>query len=134
MDEQTERRQNWTCEAHHELVESLRDINNKLDKVIDRQIAYSEISARIEEKQERLEKIVTNGLTHSVADLSKRFNQFCEEAQNRFGDLEDFQWFQLPVTKFRDKIFWSFLKIVLIGGGVYFLIYYGDNIMRRILP
>ena len=65
---ETERRQNWTCEAHHELVESLRDINNKLDKVIDRQIAYSETSARIEEKQERLEKIVTNGLTHNIAD------------------------------------------------------------------
>ena len=67
-----ERRQNWTCEAHHELVASLRDINHKLDGMIDRQIAYAETSARIEEKQESIERIVTNGLSHNVANIAKR--------------------------------------------------------------
>ena len=54
-----ERRQNWTCEAHHELVASLRDINHKLDGMIERQIAYAETSARIEEKQESKQRILS---------------------------------------------------------------------------
>ncbi len=47
-----ERRQNWTCAAHGELVESLRLINEKLDGMIVRQIEYAERSVRIEQKQE----------------------------------------------------------------------------------
>ena len=80
MDE--ERRQNWTCGAHHELVESLRDINGKLDGMIVRQIEYAETSARIEERQENIERIVTNGLSHNVADIAKRLDIFCDEVKN----------------------------------------------------
>lgn len=72
-----ERRQNWTCGAHHELVESLRDINQKLDGMIVRQIEYAETSARIEERQENIERIVTNGLSHNVANIAKRLDIFC---------------------------------------------------------
>jgi hypothetical protein len=60
-----ERRQNWTCESHEE---AFRAINKKLDDIVNRQIAYAETSTRIEMKQEQLEKIVTNGLTHNIAD------------------------------------------------------------------
>ena len=71
-----DRQQTWTCGAHHELVESLRDINQKLDGMIVRQIAYAETSARIEEKQEQIERIVTNGLSHNVANIAKRLDIF----------------------------------------------------------
>ena len=129
-----ERRQNWTCGAHHELVESLRDINQKLDGMIVRQIAYAETSARIEEKQEQIERIVTNGLSHNVANISKRLDIFCEEVKKRLDELEEFQWFRLPVTKLRDTIFWYILKIALAGGAIYLIIHYSGNIIKRILP
>jgi len=129
-----ERRQNWTCEAHHELVASLRDINHKLDGMIERQIAYAETSARIEEKQESIERIVTNGLSHNVANIAKRLDIFCEEVKKRLDELEDFKWFRLPVTKLRDKIFWYVLKIALAGGAIYLIIHYGGNVIKRILP
>ena len=129
-----ERRQNWTCGAHHELVESLRDINQKLDGMIVRQMEYAERSVRIEAKQERLESIVTNGLSHNVADIAKRLDIFCEEVKKRLDELEDFKWFRLPVTKLRDKIFWYALKIALAGGAIYLIIHYGGNVIKRILP
>lgn len=129
-----ERRQNWTCGAHHELVESLRDINQKLDGMIVRQIEYAETSARIEERQENIERIVTNGLSHNVANIAKRLDIFCEEVKKRLDELEDFKWFRLPVTKLRDKIFWYALKIALAGGAIYLIIHYGGNVIKRILP
>jgi len=129
-----ERRQNWTCSSHYELVESLRDINHKLDGMIVRQIEYAETSARIEEKQEQIERIVTNGLSHNVADIAKRLDIFCEEVKKRLDELEDFKWFRLPVTKLRDKIFWYVLKIALAGGAIYLIIHYGGNVIKRILP
>ena len=120
--------------AHHELVESLRDINQKLDGMIVRQIAYAETSARIEEKQEQIERIVTNGLSHNVANIAKRLDIFCEEVKKRLDELEDFKWFRLPVTTLRDKIFWYVLKIALAGGAIYLIIHYGGNVIKRILP
>ena len=41
--------------------------------MIVRQIAYAETSARIEEKQEQIERIVTNGLSHNVANIAARW-------------------------------------------------------------
>ena len=127
-----ERRQNWTCEAHHELVASLRDINHKLDGMIERQIAYAETSARIEEKQESIERIVTNGLSHNVADIAKRLDIFCEEVKKRLDELEEFQWFSLPITRLRDKIFWYVFKIALAGGAIYLVIHYSGDLIRGI--
>ena len=124
-----ERRQSWTCGAHHELVESLRDINQKLDGMIVRQIAYADTSARIEEKQEQIERIVTNGLSHNVANIAKRLDIFCEEVKKRLDELEEFKWFRLPITKLRDSIFWYLIKIAAIGGMLYLIIHYGKEVI-----
>ncbi len=128
-----ERRQNWTCGAHHELVESLRDINQKLDGMIVRQIEYAETSARIEEKQEQIERIVTNGLSHNVANIAKRLDIFCDEVKKRLDELEEFQWFRLPITRLRDSIFWFILKIALAGGAIYWVIHYSGDIIKGIV-
>ena len=128
-----ERRQNWTCGAHHELVESLRDINQKLDGMIVRQIAYADTSARIEEKQEQIERIVTNGLSHNVANIAKRLDIFCEEVKKRLDELEEFKWFRLPITRLRDSIFWFILKIALAGGAIYLVIHYSGDIIKGIV-
>ena len=125
-----ERRQNWTCEAHHELVTSLRDINHKLDGMIERQIDYAKTSARIEEKQESIERIVTNGLSHNVANISKRMDDFCVEVKRRLDELEEFQWFRLPITRLRDSIFWYLFKIAAVGGVLYLIIHYGKEMVQ----
>ena len=125
-----ERRQNWTCEAHHELVASLRDINHKLDGMIERQLDYAETSARIEEKQESIERIVTNGLSHNVANISKRMDDFCVEVKRRLDELEEFQWFRLPITRLRDSIFWYLFKIAAVGGVLYLIIHYGKEMVQ----
>jgi len=125
-----ERRQNWTCGAHHELVESLRDINGKLDGMIVRQIAYAETSARIEEKQEQIERIVTNGLSHNVANISKRLDIFCDEVKKRLDELEEFQWFRVPITRLRDSIFWYLFNLAAAGGVLYLIIHYGKEMVQ----
>ncbi|MFA5457316.1 MAG: hypothetical protein WC261_06765 [Synergistaceae bacterium] len=133
MDEQTERRQTWVCGAHHELVESLRDINQKLDGMILRQIAYAETSARIEEKQEQIERIVTNGLSHNVADIAKRLDVFCGEVKKRLDELEEFQWFRKPITAFRDGIFIAVFKVAMIGALIYVLIHFGREFIQVVM-
>ena len=133
MDEQTERRQTWVCGAHHELVESLRDINHKLDGMIVRQIEYAETSARIEEKQEQIERIVTNGLSHNVANIAKRLDIFCEEVKKRLDELEEFQWFRKPITAFRDGIFIAVFKVAMIGALIYVLIHFGREFIQVVM-
>ena len=128
-----ERRQNWTCGAHHELVESLRDINQKLDGMIVRQIAYADTSARIEEKQEQIERIVTNGLSHNVANIAKRLDSFCEEVKKRLDELEEFQWFRKPITAFRDGIFIAVFKVAMIGALIYVLIHFGREFIQVVM-
>jgi hypothetical protein len=102
--------------------------------MIERQIEYAKTSARIEERQENIERIVTNGLSHNVAAIAERLDTFCKEVKKRLDELEDFKWFRLPVTKLRDKIFWYVLKIALAGGAIYLIIHYGGNVIKRILP
>jgi Flp pilus assembly protein TadB len=127
------RRQSWTCGAHHELVESLRDINQKLDGMIVRQIAYADTSARIEEKQEQIERIVTNGLSHNVANIAKRLDSFCEEVKKRLDELEEFQWFRKPITAFRDGIFIAVFKVAMIGALIYVLIHFGREFIQVVM-
>jgi len=122
-----EQRENWIYDAHEE---SFRILHQKLDAIIERQIDYVKTSARIEMKQEQIEKIITNGLSHNLADLSKKLDGFCEEVRGRLNSLEDFQWFRLPVTKLRDKIFWVALKVALVGGGLYLIFYYMEGVLK----
>ena len=133
MDEQTERRQTWVCGAHHELVESLRDINQKLDGMIVRQIEYAETSARIEERQENIERIVTNGLSHNVADIARKLEGFCSEVKKRLDELEEFQWFRKPITAFRDGIFIAVFKVAMIGALIYVLIHFGMEFIQVVM-
>ena len=114
-----EQRHNWVCDAHEEI---FRAINKKLDNIVDRQIAYAETSTRIEMRQKQLEKIVTNGLTHNVEEMTKKINIICE----KLSSIEDFKWFRQPITKFRDKIFW----VALAGGGLYLIFCYMEGVLK----
>lgn len=121
-----EQRHNWVCDAHED---TFRAVNKKLDDIVNRQIEYAETSARIEMKQEQIERIVTNGLSDSIQDMTKKLDDFCGEVKERIGRLEEFQWFSLPVTKLRDKLFWYALRIALAGGGIYLIVHYAKEIL-----
>ena len=128
-----DRRQNWVCGAHHELVASLSTINEKLDGMIERQIEYAERSVRIEAKQERLEGIVTNGLSHNVANIAKRLDVFCDEVKRRLDELEEFQWFRKPITAWRDSFFLTALKVAMIGALIYVVIHFGKECVTMVM-
>ena len=128
-----DRRQNWVCGAHHELVASLSTINEKLDGMIERQIEYAERSVRIEAKQERLEGIVTNDLSHNVANISKRLDVFCDDVKRRLDELEEFKWFRKPVTAWRDSFFLTALKVAMIGALIYVVIHFGKECVMMVM-
>jgi len=115
------------CLAHASLEATLGSMNEKIDLILERQLEYSN-------RITKLETIVTNGLSHNVANISKSMDDFCVEVKRRLDELEDFKWFRLPVTKLRDKIFWYVLKIALAGGAIYLIIHYSGNVIKRILP
>ena len=138
MDEtQAERRQNWVCEAHSRMEEKIdigfRDIGVKLDDIVERQLEYIERLTRIEDKQEQIERIVTNGLSHNIANIAKRLDTFCEEVKKRLDELEEFQWFRKPVTAFRDGIFIAVFKVAMIGALIYVVIHFGKEFLNMVL-
>ena len=128
-----DRRQSWVCGAHHELVASLNTINEKLDGMIERQIEYAERSVRIEAKQEQIERIVTNGLSHNVANIAKRLDVFCDEVKRRLDELEEFQWFRKPITAWRDSFFLTALKVAMIGALIYVVIHFGKECVTMVM-
>lgn len=136
-DIQAERRQNWVCAAHGRMEEKLdtgfRDIGGKLDDIVERQLEYIERLTRIEDKQEQIEKIVTNGLSHNVANIAKRLDTFCEEVKKRLDELEEFQWFRKPITAFRDGIFIAVFKVAMIGALIYVVIHFGKEFLTVVL-
>jgi predicted transcriptional regulator len=134
---QAERRQNWVCNAHGRMEEKIdigfRDIGVKLDDIVERQLEYIERLTRIEDKQGSLEKIVTNGLSHNVVNISKRLDVFCEEVKKRLDELEEFQWFRKPITAFRDGIFIAVFKVAMIGALIYTIIHFGKEFFVLVL-
>ena len=95
------------CLAHASLEATLGSMNEKIDLILERQLEYSN-------RITKLETIVTNGLSHNVANISKRLDIFCDEVKKRLDELEEFQWFRLPITRLRDSIFWYLFKIPLL--------------------
>lgn len=135
MDE--ERRQGWVCSAHSRMEEKLdtgfHDIGVKLDDIVERQLDYIQRLTRIEDKQEQIEKIVTNGLSHNVANIAKRLDSFCEEVKKRLDELEEFKWFRKPVTAWRDSFFLTALKVSMIGALIYVVVHFGKELLKWVI-
>ena len=111
------------CLAHASLEATLGSMNEKIDLILERQLEYSN-------RITKLETIVTNGLSHNVANISKSMDDFCVEVKRRLDELEEFQWFRLPITRLRDSIFWYLFKIAAAGGVLYLIIHYGQELVR----
>lgn len=114
------------CGLHVQLMETIDRIEGKVDAIAKRQTEYIE-------KTVRIEGLVTNGLSSNVKYMKERLDAFCEKAESRFGELEKFSWFRQWMTSMRDNLFQNILRLILVGGGIYIVIRFGDEIIRGIV-
>ena len=114
------------CERHPELLGMMTRIEDKLDIMGDRQLTYIA-------KQERLEAIVTNGLSHTVSEMKKKLDTFCDNVNERLNKIDSFSWFRNWMNSMRDHLFQNIIKIAMIGGALYALLHFGDKIISKVL-
>lgn len=114
------------CDLHNVLHETMLGIDKKLDTITTRQIEYIE-------RQIKIESIVTNGLSSNVAAIKKQLEDFCGEAKKRFDVLESFSWFRIWMNQLRDNLLKYILLAALTGGGLFFVIYRGKDILKGLL-
>lgn len=149
-----ERRRETECISHGQMTEMITamsknmvdiktymtNMDSKLDTVVDRQIAYVA-------KTERLEAIVTNGLSTTVREIKDRLEVFHDEMCTNFqahknnfvshGDrlmeLEKFSWFRTWVTQARDDLFKNIMKLIGLGGLLYLLFHFGEEFIKKVI-
>lgn len=114
------------CGLHTQLMKTIDRIESKVDAISKRQIEYVERTVNIE-------GIVTNGLSGNVKHMRERLDKFCEEAERRFVEIEKFSWFRQWVTGLRDNLFQNILRLILVGGGIYLVVCFGDEFVKRIV-
>lgn len=119
-------RENVVCDLHNNFHETMNRIEEKLDTITTRQFTYME-------RQVKLESIVTNGLASNVAAIKKSLEDFCGETKKRLDVLESFSWFRIWMNQLRDNLLKYILLAALTGGGLFFLIYNGKDILKGLL-
>ena len=96
------------------------NIEEKLDDIIERQIAQAETVIHIK-------SVVENGLKSAVVDLVKEVKRITE----RVNVIDEFAWFREWVTQLRNNLFKNSLKLAAVGGIIYFVIHFGDKLLTR---
>ena len=114
------------CGLHKQLMDAIDRIETKVDAISVRQTEYIA-------KTVKIEGIVTNGLASNVKYMRDRLDKFCEEAEKRFAELERFSWFRQWMTGLRDNLFQNILRLIMIGGGIFLIMRFGDEIIRGIV-
>jgi hypothetical protein len=73
------------------------------------------------ENIEVVRRLVSNGLSDKITQISTEIKTFCEETgttltslTTRVESLEQFKWFRDAITKLRDNVWWSLLKVLSI--------------------
>jgi len=121
------------CDLHSGFHEAIARIeksqeNNTilLNAIAGRQFEYIE-------RQIKIESIVTNGLSSNVAAIKKQLEDFCGEVKKRLDVLESFSWFRIWMNQLRDNLLKYILLAALTGGGLFFVIYRGKDILKGLL-
>lgn len=114
------------CGLHKQLMDTIDRIETKVDAISVRQSEYIA-------KTVKIEGIVTNGLASNVKYMRDRLDKFCEEAEKRFIEIEKFSWFRQWMTGLRDNLFQNILRLIMIGGGIFLIMRFGDEIIRGIV-
>lgn len=107
------------CLMHGELMNMVHRIESKLDVIDGRQIEYIR-------EQAVIKGIVTNGLSSNVQIIKDQIESLC----CRLTAVEDFKWFRVAMTKFRDNMFLYVFRAALIGGGLYMIVRFSDQVIK----
>jgi hypothetical protein len=107
------------CLMHGELMNIVHRIETKLDVIDERQIEYIR-------EQAVIKGIVTNGLSSNVQSIKDKIEDMC----GRLTAVEDFKWFRVAMTRFRDNMFLYVFRAALLGGGLYVIVRFGDEIIK----
>lgn len=121
-----EERRKGVCAYHQDLADALGRIEEKLEVMAERQVTYIA-------KTERIEAIVTNGLSQNVQSIKRQLDTFCEEVRKRLDVLDSFSWFRNWMNSVRDDLFKNIVKLAFIGGVVYLAYHFGDKIIGLLL-
>ena len=114
------------CLAHASLEATLGSMNEKIDLILDRQLEYSN-------RITKLETIVTNGMSHNIIEIREKLETVCEQYGKRLAVLESFAWFRTAVSNLRDNLFINIIKLSVVGGVIYVLIHFGNEIVKMVL-
>jgi hypothetical protein len=128
------------CSLHNNLVESLaegdsrmKNIDEKIDLIMSRQLTYMENHATFANDLSRIKAIVENGLKKNVEQLAAA----AIEVEQKMKILDDFHWFMELVEDFRTGLFKRVLKYAFIGGIIALaytlIISYGNRFFARLL-
>ncbi len=98
------------------------NIEDKLDQIIERQISQIQDITHIK-------YVVENGLKTSVLETVETLKIITK----RIEIIEKFSWFVEWMTQMRDNLFKNTLKIALIGGGICVIIYFGNDLVNKII-
>ena len=114
------------CLAHASLEATLGSMNEKLDLLMAGQLEYSNrISV--------LETLVKNGMSHNIIEIKNKMETVCEQYGKRLAILESFSWFRVAVSNIRDNLFINIIKLSVVGGVIYVLIHFGNEILKMVL-
>lgn len=106
------------CDGHEKLMEQsvknhtiIENVQKQLDEMHKDLQASTELIAE-------LNRIVRNGLTSRVTETHESMEKLCRDVEsistehdNRIKVLEEFAWFRKMVTKVRDNMFWTVIKV-----------------------
>lgn len=106
--------------------DTINRIEDKLDQIADRQLIYIG-------KTEKLEGIVTNGLSSTIHDIKKQLDALCPNVEKRLSKLEAFAWFRDWISELRNNLFKYLVILSIVGGLLYLLISHGREILANIV-
>lgn len=114
------------CLAHASLEAILGSMNEKIDLILERQLEYSN-------RITKLETIVTNGMSHNIIEIREKLETVYEQYGKRLAVLESFAWFRTAVSNIRDNLFINIIKLSVVGGIIYVLVHFGNEIVKMVL-
>lgn len=122
------------CDGHDKLMEQSTQNNiiiQQMQKMLDEMHRDIQANGRIVTE---LNRIVTNGLSSRVKETHENVEKLCvrvkklsEEHDGRLEKLEEFAWFRDMITKFRNNMFFTVMKL----SGLIFMILVLANLADR---
>ncbi len=112
----------WIKEEREQRKEDRKEVNFKLDKLIDNQVFHHDEIIHIK-------SIVSDGLQTLVKEIAEKV----EFINKRVVILDEFRWFGEWINGLRNHVFKNFLRIGLVGGMIFAAIYFGNKIVSIIL-